>query len=535
MTTFAAQHHTLRVLLSLLFWLLPLTAVTAHAGTGDIVLYASKATTRKGGWSVITDSTAAGGAAIRNTDAGSAILSPAQAVPANYFELQFPAAGMVPYRIWIRGKAASNSTKNDSVWVQFSDSVTGTGMPLNRIGTNQGTAVTLQSCTNAAIHNWGWNDNGWCGLGSRIFFQSTGTHNIRVQVREDGFTIDQIVLSPVAYLTTAPGKLTDDTTILAARVPVLTSNVKVSISTNPSSGSTPLNVNFTPNATLSGGSIASHRWTFGDGQTSTQALPSHVYQSTGTFRTTLIVTDNLGNKASNFANVTVNNPVTKPGTLTDNFSTGQLDRSKWLASNEPAPGSISGVNYGSFVPSNVDLSKGMLCLKLQQQNGSSGVMSVGGQIQSVVPYGYGTYEWIMRTSSTSSTPNGSGSRVSGQVSSGFTFINNSQTEIDYEIEGSHPDTVWMTNWTTVNAKQYTSATLTAPDAGFHSYKFVWTPGKIDFYLDGVFVSTHTVNIPSSPAYILVNHWGTNNSKWGGTATLGVERYLYISRFTYTPM
>ena len=533
MTTPEAQYRTFRFI-SAISWLLVTSTLAAHAAAGDIVLYASKAT-RKGTWSLITDSSAAGGSGVRNTDAGGKTVAPALANPANYFELQFPANGMVPYRLWIRGKATGNSINNDSVWVQFSDSVSSEGMPLKRIGTTQGVTVSLQSCTNGVIHNWGWTDNGWCGLGSRMFFQSTGTHTIRAQVREDGFMIDQIVLSPVTYLSTAPGKLSDDATLLAARVPVLTSTVQVGIGTNPSSGSTPLSVNFTPNAKLSGGSLAAYRWVFGDGQISTQGLPSHVYQSTGTFTTTLVVTDNLGHKASNFAKITVNNPVTKPGTLTDTFSSGSLDHSKWLASNEPAPGSISGVNYGSFVPGNVDLSKGMLCLRLQQQQGSSGVMSVGGQIQSVVPYSYGTYEWIMRTSSTSSTPNGSGSRVSGQVSSGFTFINNSQTEIDYEIEGGHPDTVWMTNWTTVNAKQYTSATLTAPDAGFYSYKFVWTPGRIDFYLDGVFVSTHTVNIPSASAYILVNHWGTNNSKWGGTATVGVERFLYISRFTYTPL
>jgi endo-1,3-1,4-beta-glycanase ExoK len=532
MTTFGAQYQSVRGVIAI-FLLVLTSTLAAHAAAGDIVLYASKAV-RKGSWTLVSDSSAAGGSAVRNADSGAMVASPSLS-PANYFELTFPAKGMVPYRLWIRGKAAGNSIKSDSVWVQFSDSVSSTGLPLNRIGSSQGVSVSLQSCSTSAIHNWGWTDNGWCGLGSRIFFQSTGAHTLRVQVREDGFTIDQIVLSPVTYLTSTPGKLTDDATILAARVPVLTSNVQVSVSTNPSSGSTPLNVNFTPNAKLSGSSLASYRWVFGDGQTSTQALPSHVYQSTGTFTTTLVVTDNMGNKASNLTKITVNNPVSKPGTLTDTFSTGSLDHSKWLASNEPAPGSISGVNYGSFVPGNVDLSKGMLCLKLQQQHGSSGVVSVGGQIQSAVPYGFGTYEWIMRTSSTSSTPNGSGSRVSGQVSSGFTFINNSQTEIDYEIEGGHPDTVWMTNWTTVNAKQYTSATLTAPDAKFHSYKFVWSPGKIDFYLDGAFVSTHTVNIPSSPAYILVNHWGTNNTKWGGLATTGVERYLYISRFTYTPL
>ena len=251
------------------------STLAAHAAAGDIVLYASKAT-RKGTWSLITDSSAAGGSGVRNTDAGGKTVAPALANPANYFELQFPANGMVPYRLWIRGKATGNSINNDSVWVQFSDSVSSAGMPLNRIGTTQGVTVSLQSCTNGVIHNWGWTDNGWCGLGSRMFFQSTGTHTIRVQLREDGFMIDQIVLSPVTYLSTAPGKLSDDATLLAARVPVLTSTVQVGIATNPSSGSTPLNVNFTPNAKLSGGSLAAYRWVFGDGQISTQGLPSHV-------------------------------------------------------------------------------------------------------------------------------------------------------------------------------------------------------------------------------------------------------------------
>src|SRR5207253_2241704 len=198
---------------------------------------------------------------------------------------------------------------------------------------------------------------------------------------------------------------------------------------------------------------------------------------------------------------------------------GSLDTSKWLASNEPAPGNISGVNYGSFVPSNVDLSKGMLCLKLQQQQGNSGVMSVGGQLQSLTTYGYGTYEWVMRASSTSSTPAGAGAVVSGQISAGFNFVNNSQTEIDFEIEGQHPDTVWMTNWISTSKKQYSSVFLASPEAGFHHYKFVWVPGKIDYYIDGVLVSTHTSNLPSAPAYIMMNHWGTNSTGWGGLATL----------------
>jgi hypothetical protein len=36
-----------------------------------------------------------------------------------------------------------------------------------------------------------------------------------VLAREDGFSIDQVVLSPAAYLTKAPGALKNDTTLLA--------------------------------------------------------------------------------------------------------------------------------------------------------------------------------------------------------------------------------------------------------------------------------------------------------------------------------
>src|SRR5437867_13277802 len=350
-----------------------LSTVSAQASSSDIVLYASKASLRSGTWRVARDSSAAGGYAMANPNLGAPRVAAPLAKPANYFQLSFPAYAAKAYHLWIRGKAAGNSTNNDSVYVQFSDSVTSSGSAINRIGTSSGMAVILQACTAAADHAWGWTDNGWCGLGANVFFQTTVTHTIRVQVREDGLSIDQIVLSPITYLATAPGKAIDDTTILPANLPVLTSSLKVSVSANPSSGVAPLNVNFTATVKLASGYVTAYNWSFGDGQTSTQILPSHLYQSQGNYTAKVTITDNSGNKAS--ASTLVN--VSGIESLSDTFNSGSLDSSKWLASNEPAPGNISGVNYGSYVPSNVDLSKGMLCLKLQQQ-GNSGVMSVGG-------------------------------------------------------------------------------------------------------------------------------------------------------------
>ena len=47
-----------------------------------------------------------------------------------------------------------------------------------------------------------------------VQFPSTGTHTLRIQTREDGVQIDQIVLSPTTYLTVRPGLLTNDSTIV---------------------------------------------------------------------------------------------------------------------------------------------------------------------------------------------------------------------------------------------------------------------------------------------------------------------------------
>jgi hypothetical protein len=51
-------------------------------------------------------------------------------------------------------------------------------------------------------------------MGPVISFATSGVKRLRIQNREDGLAIDQIVLSPAAYLDRSPGALKDDTTIL---------------------------------------------------------------------------------------------------------------------------------------------------------------------------------------------------------------------------------------------------------------------------------------------------------------------------------
>ena len=66
--------------------------------------------------------------------------------------------------------------------------------------------MNLEDCSGCGLQGWGWQDNGWgVGvMGPLIKFESTGRHVIRVITREDGFNIDQIVLSSSRYVSSSP-------------------------------------------------------------------------------------------------------------------------------------------------------------------------------------------------------------------------------------------------------------------------------------------------------------------------------------------
>jgi hypothetical protein len=102
------------------------------------VLYAANATVMMGGWKVEADASAANNSKLRHPDAQAAKLSAALANPTHYFELTFNAEAGRPYHLWLRGRADTTPSPayyNDSVFVQFSDSVTNTGAATWQIGT----------------------------------------------------------------------------------------------------------------------------------------------------------------------------------------------------------------------------------------------------------------------------------------------------------------------------------------------------------------------------------------------------------------
>ena len=186
------------------------------AGTGDIVLRPGSVATMTGQWTKLVDATAAGGTAAWFPNAGTAKVVTAAANPSSYFEIAFDADAGIPYRVWLRLRAQNNDWASDSVFVQFSGSVDTASNPVYRIGTTSAAEVNLEDCKGCGIAGWGWQDNGWGVnvLGPAIYFAAGGRQVLRVQSREDGAIVDQIVLSPSKFMSAAPGALKNDTTIL---------------------------------------------------------------------------------------------------------------------------------------------------------------------------------------------------------------------------------------------------------------------------------------------------------------------------------
>ena len=213
----------------------------------EVVIHAADVPTASlvGNWVRLADGTAADGVALWNSDKGAGKITPALVTPQNYFEVTFNAVAGTPYHLWLRLRAQNNSLSNDSIHVQFSDSVDAANAPIYRIGssgTDNSAQVVLQEADGGTISNWGWADQGWNGLGGPIYFAASGSHTLRIQQREDGVILDQIVISPNAYLTTAPGAQKNDSTILPTGTPPPppppdTTAPTVSLS-SPASGST---------------------------------------------------------------------------------------------------------------------------------------------------------------------------------------------------------------------------------------------------------------------------------------------------------
>jgi hypothetical protein len=182
---------------------------------GDEIALRAPAFSLIGGrWQTLEDPSAAGGLAVRNSNRGDAKRTSPLAAPASYVEASFQVAAGVPYRLWVRMRAEGDAYSNDSVFVQFSGSTTAAGEAAWRIGTQAALAVVLEEGHGAGVDGWGWNDAHYGSIAGPVYFNSDPVQRIRVQQREDGAIIDQIILSAEDYYDEAPGATMSDTTLV---------------------------------------------------------------------------------------------------------------------------------------------------------------------------------------------------------------------------------------------------------------------------------------------------------------------------------
>lgn len=194
------------------------SGVTAKYGWlfgDDVVLHADDfAGGLHGRWQMVSDTTAADGKALVNADRRDAKVATPKASPANYVETTFDVAAGVPYMVWIRMRAEDDYWLNDSIWLQFSGSTDSAGRSVYRIGTTSALPVILEEFSGAGESGWGWTDARYGGLAAPLYFDATGDQTIRIQQREDGVRIDQVVISAARFQSSAPGAARRDATIL---------------------------------------------------------------------------------------------------------------------------------------------------------------------------------------------------------------------------------------------------------------------------------------------------------------------------------
>jgi hypothetical protein len=135
--------------------------------------------------------------------------------PADYSEASFTAPAGTPYTLWLRLRATGNTKFSESVWVQYSDA-RASGTAAYPIGTTSGLPVNLEACANCGVSGWGWQNAAyWLAQSATVTVATSGAHVIRIQTREDGAQIDQVILSPSRYLSAAPGPVKNDNTVVS--------------------------------------------------------------------------------------------------------------------------------------------------------------------------------------------------------------------------------------------------------------------------------------------------------------------------------
>lgn len=136
--------------------------------------------------------------------------------------------------------------------------------------------------------------------------------------------------------------------------------------------------------------------------------------------------------------------------------------------------------------------------------------------------GYGLYTMTLRMK-----PN-----QSGAIAAGYSYLPNSTTEIDVEEQGSRPGEVEFTNWVNPQTGTMHRAQFST-QYEYHTFSYLWAPGRIAYFVDGVQVCVSTTNVPTEPANFVFEFYATDDATWGG-AWVKQKRRMTVVDFSFTP-
>lgn len=199
--------------------------------------------------------------------------------------------------------------------------------------------------------------------------------------------------------------------------------------------------------------------------------------------------------------------VTQATHLVEDFNA--YNTQQWWKATGYGNGGVFNVGWKN---SNATIANGALTLTLNNTNCPSGCSTypyAGGEFRTLSSYGYGSFQVTMKAAS-----------GSGVVSSFFIYDDATRDEVAIEFLGK--DTTKMqVNYFTRGVGGHETVIPLGFDAAAasHTYRFVWGPGFIEWYVDGVKVHGEygaRGALPTTPGRIMMNVWtGRGIDSWTG--------------------
>ena len=186
------------------------------ASAPEVVIYASDvpAAAMHGVWSAAPSAGSPNGTALVTPDNGVANTTSALASPVDYVDVTFNARQRRRTHLAASARRREQQVQRRGVGAVFQrDRERTVGLRgRHHVWTAREPCHRL---TASSLNGWGWQNGAyWLAQATTVTFAGGGAHTLRIQVREDGVQLDQIVLSPQKFRTSAPGTVANDLTIV---------------------------------------------------------------------------------------------------------------------------------------------------------------------------------------------------------------------------------------------------------------------------------------------------------------------------------